>query len=233
MKVLGLIPARAGSKGVKGKNTKLLNGIPLIGYTIEAALRSQLIHKVVVSTEDALTAEISKELGAEVPFLRPNHLATDQSPTIDTVLHAVDYFVKTRQHFDAVCLLQPTVPFRKTNDIDGAIEQFRKNDVDALFSVSRVPDKFNPHWTFLLHDDRQQLRLATGEQEIITRRQDLPDAFIRDGSIYLTKTKVLLEKKSLYGERIGYYEKEGGVDLNIDTLEDWAMAEKIIQSNER
>ena len=232
MKILGIIPARAGSKGVVGKNLKLLNGIPLLGYSIAEGLASKHISKVMVSTEDEKTAEISKELGAEVPHLRPEKLASDISPTIDTIVHVIEYYEGIGEKYDAICLLQPTVPFRKSTDIDKAIEKFEQTNADCLFSAHHVPDKYNPHWAFLPSADENTLNIATGENNIISRRQDLPKAYYRDGSIYITKTSVILEKKSLYGDKISYIVNEGEAEINIDTPEDWLKAESYIANNE-
>jgi CMP-N-acetylneuraminic acid synthetase len=232
MRILGLIPARGGSKGVIRKNLKNLNGVPLIAYTIKRAMESSQLTKVVVSTEDEEIATISKELGAIVPFLRPKELAQDQSPTIDTIIHALEYFRDKGEDFDAVCLLQPTVPFRGKGAIENAISQFKTTKADSLISVQEIPHQFNPNWAFVAENDSEFLTLANGEKEIISRRQELPKAFYRDGSIYITKSDVLLEKKSLYGEKISYLENIGEPLINIDTIKDWALAEQFISKHE-
>ncbi len=232
MKILGLIPARGGSKGVPNKNIKLLAGKPLINYTIEVGLACAEITKLVVSTDSPEIAKISKAAGAEVPFFRPAELATDTSPSIDTVIHAVEFFRKEGNQFDAVCLLQPTSPFRQTEEVQKAISTFIEKEADSLISVRKVPHQFNPHWIFEPNADDDFLKIATGESEIITRRQELPPAYYRDGSIYLVKTEVLLKKRSLYGERIAFSLSENDVFVNIDTMEDWERAEKgILKSN--
>ena len=228
MKILGLIPARGGSKGVPNKNIKLLGGKPLINYTIEVGLACAEITKLVVSTDSPEIAKISKAAGAEVPFFRPAELATDTSPSIDTVIHAVEFFKKEGNQFDAVCLLQPTSPFRTAENVQKAISIFIEKDADSLISVRKVPHQFNPHWIFEPNTDNDFLKIVTGESEIITRRQELPPAYYRDGSIYLVKTKVLLKKRSLYGERIAFSLSENEVFVNIDTMEDWEAAEKLI-----
>ena len=229
MKILGLIPARGGSKGVPNKNIKLLGGKPLINYTIEAGLACAEITKLVVSTDSPEIVKISKAAGAEVPFLRPAELATDTSPSIDTVIHAVEFFRKEGNQFDAVCLLQPTSPFRTAEEVQKAISTFIEKDADSLISVRKVPHQFNPHWIFEPNADNGFLKIATGESEIITRRQELPPAYYRDGSIYLVKTEVLLKKRSLYGERIAFSLSENEAFVNIDTIEDWETAEKLIE----
>jgi len=228
MRVLGLIPARGGSKGVPGKNNKLLNGTPLIGYTIASALASRHISEVVVSTDSEELAQISKELGASVPFIRPATLATDSSPTLDTVIHAIEQLAATGLHFDAVCLLQPTVPFRQAEEIDAAIGKFKKSGADSLISVREIPAKFNPHWAFEPTEGQDFLTIATGETNIVARRQELPKSYYRDGSIYLTNTEIITEKRSLYGQRIAYHENNSTPPINIDTAEDWLKAEEYL-----
>ena len=228
MTILGLIPARGGSKGVPRKNIKLLGKKPLITYTIEAALECVELSELVVSTDSAEIAEISKKSGANLPFMRPAALATDKSPSIDTVIHAVEFYAAKGQYFDAVCLLQPTCPFRTSSDISEAIKTFKSKHADSLISVREVPHEFNPHWTFEPKESGF-LKIATGEKQIITRRQELPKAYHRDGSIYIVKTDILLSQRSLYGEKIAFHISENPVHVNIDTLEDWKKAEHTIQ----
>ncbi len=224
MKVLGLIPARGGSKGVPGKNIKILGEKPLLAYSVESALESQLLSKVILSTDDLEIAKVGEELGLEVPFIRPSDLATDKSPTLPVIQHALDFFRSKGEIFEAVCLLQVTSPFRPKGLIDSAISKFIAEDADSLISVLKVPDHLNPHWTFELSSEGF-LKIATGEKKIITRRQDLPACFYRDGSIYITKSEVIFDG-SLYGERMTWLENDPNFYINIDTLEDWALAEK-------
>lgn len=228
MKILGLIPARGGSKGIPRKNIKLLRGKPLIQYSIEAALSCDTIDTLLVSTDDAEIAEVSAKAGAEVPFLRPDELANDSAPTIDTVIHALRFYAAKDINFDAVCLLQPTCPFRTTAHITKAIQIFKKNQPDSLISVREVPHQYNPHWVFEAVEDTAFLRIATGEQQIIPRRQELPKAYHRDGSIYITKSEIILERHSLYGERMAHCTFEDSPHVNIDTMEDWEKALQIL-----
>ena len=224
-KILGLIPARAGSKGVPLKNIKLLHGKPLIQYTIESALNSELISKVFVSTESSEIAEISIALGAKVPFLRPMELATDTAPTLPVVVHVLERLLEEGEKFDAVCILQATSPFRPNGFIDMAIKKFIHSDADSLISVLPVPHEYNPHWIFE-PSSNGYLKIATGEKKIIARRQELPAGYYRDGSIYLTKTEVLLKTNSVYGEKIDYIVSDKKYYVNIDTMEDWNNAER-------
>jgi len=229
MKILGLIPARGGSKAIPGKNIKELAGKPLLNYTYEAAKNSKNISRCVLSSDNDDIIEVANRIGLEVPFKRPTNLADDKSPTLDVIKHALLFFKKQNVHFDAVCLLQVTSPFKTTQFIDTAIEEFVNSGADSLISVQKVPDKFNPHWTFL-KDNSNLLRIATSQSEIISRRQDLPVAFHRDGIIYLTKTEVLLNDNSMYGAKVAYIESPKEFNVNIDSEKDWNRAESMIQS---
>lgn len=226
MRILGLIPARGGSKGVPRKNIKLLGNKPLIEYTIDSARQAHLLSDVVVSTDDdeiALAAEVA---GCKPPFLRPANLAQDTSSSLEVVQHAIAFFEAQNIFFDAVCLLQPTSPFREKNAINTAIEKFISSQADSLVSVLPIPHEYNPHWAFEPKSDGL-LKIATGEKNIISRRQELPVAYHRDGSIYITLTSVV-KNGSLYGDSIAFIESNPQLHVNIDTLNDWYAAEKIL-----
>lgn len=225
MRILGLIPARGGSKGIPRKNIKLLNGKPLLYYTITAAKDSSEIFKLILSSDDDEIIQIAKKYNLEVPFKRPSKFAKDSTASIDVVIHALNYYENLNEKFDAVCLLQPTSPFKSGQFIDDAIRKFITNDADSLISVQKVPDKYNPHWTFL-SDKSEILKIATGDDQIIARRQDLPETYHRDGIIYITKTEVIQNKKSLYGDKITFIISPPEFYTNIDTIEDWKLAEQ-------
>ncbi|AXG71348.1 CMP-N,N'-diacetyllegionaminic acid synthase [Kordia sp. SMS9] len=229
MTILAIIPARGGSKGVPGKNKKLLHGKPLIQYSIDAALQSKHIAEVLVTTDDSAIIEIAKSLGANVPFVRPTHLAEDTTPTLPVIQHAVAFLEAQGKKFDAICLLQPTSPFRPKGFLDKAVETFKEKQTDSLVSVLEVPHQYNPHWTFEANENGI-LQIATGEQHIIPRRQELPKAYHRDGSIYITKTKVLMEENSLYGKSLAYIVSDERYYVNIDTLEDWEKATELAKT---
>ena len=222
MKILAIIPARGGSKGVPRKNIKLLNGIPLIEYTINAAKDSKLITDVLVNSDDDEILEIANKNKVSI-FKRSRDLATDTSASIDVVCDTLQQLQSQNKFYDAIILLQPTSPFRPIGFIDEAIEKFLNSGFDSLISVLEVPHEYNPHWTFELENN--QLKIVTGEKEIIKRRQDLPKTYFRDGSIYITKTEVLLNQKTFYGQSIGYIESNPDYYCNIDTLKDWEVAE--------
>ena len=228
MNILGLIPARGGSKGIPGKNIRLLDGKPLLQYTFGAGRNSKLLSRLILSSDDTAIIEVAELLGLEVPFVRPSHLAQDVTGSLEVVLHALDFLEAKGETYDAVCLLQPTSPFRKEGLIDAAIEKFSSGGFDSLISVRQVPENFNPHWIF--EEQNGLLKIATGEDEIITRRQELPTAYYRDGAVYLTKTEVLRDQKSLFGKKVGFIDATGEPYVNIDEPSDWEKAEQLLKS---
>lgn len=231
MRILGIIPARGGSKGIPGKNIKLLGNKPLLSYTWESACESNLLTRTVLSTEDDRIIKVAQELGIEVPFKRPISLAKDNTTTLAVIVHLLKHFTKKNEIYDAVCILQPTAPFRRKNLIDKAISKFVNLDVDSLITVREVPARFNPHWVFKAEYGR--LKTATGDRKIIPRRQDLPKAFHRDGAIYLTKTEVILNEASLYGKQIGYIDTSNDPYVNLDMPGDWEKAERMLEKIRR
>lgn len=224
MRILGVITARGGSKGVPGKNIKLLGTTSLLSYTANAANQSKSLHKTILSSDDTAIIEVAKNEQIEVPFVRPNDLANDTATSISVVQHALEYMESIGEFYDAVCLLQPTSPFREKGFIDAAIQKFITEDADALVSVLPVPHEYNPHWIFE-KDSTGFLKIATGEKTIISRRQDLPKSYFRDGSVYITKT-AFIKKGSFYGEKLSFIESNPDFYVNIDTLKDWEIAEK-------
>ncbi|MDI1323113.1 MAG: acylneuraminate cytidylyltransferase family protein [Algoriphagus sp.] len=227
LKVLGLIPARGGSKGIPGKNIKYLQGKPLIAYTLESAKESKLLSRTILSSDDPEIIAVARQLGLDVPFTRPSDLASDQSPTLPVIIHALQYLKSIGEEYDAVCLLQVTNPFRRLGMIDEAINQLEESGADALISVLPVPHEFNPHWVFEPGADGN-LHIATGEEKIISRRQDLPSAYFRDGAIYLTRTEIILNEKSLYGKKLAYLHGDKDRYVNLDTMDDWFKAEELV-----
>ncbi|MCF6129921.1 acylneuraminate cytidylyltransferase family protein [Flavobacterium sp. AS60] len=226
MRILGLIPARGGSKGIPKKNIKLLGKMPLIEYTLHSAKDSKLLTEIVVSTDDEEIAIAAEITGFKPPFIRPAEFSQDTSTSLEVVQHAVAFFESQHIFFDAVCLLQPTTPFREKGSVDIAIQKFIDTNADCLISVLQIPHEFNPHWAFE-ESENGLLKIATGEEQIISRRQDLPKAFHRDGSIYITKTSVI-KNGSLYGKSIAYLESNPQYHVNIDTMKDWETAERLL-----
>jgi CMP-N,N'-diacetyllegionaminic acid synthase len=221
--VLALIPARGGSKGVPRKNIRPLCGKSLVQRAHEVANASKCINRVILSTDDPQIAEHGKAIGLEVPFLRPASFATDHSPMIDVVLHAVEY-LRAHEGYapDAVLLLQPTAPLRTPQHIQRSIELL--SHYDSVCSVCPVPRELCPH--FLMKIDRDGcLKFFMPDGAAHTRRQDVPLAYRRDGSIYLTRLSVVLQKQNLYGARCNPMVLSHDEVLNIDSLDDWATAE--------
>ena len=226
MRVLGLIPARGGSRGIPRKNVRLLAGRPLLHYTAETALAARRLSRVVVSTDDLEIAQVAAECGVEVPFLRPGALAGHETPTLPVVQHALTWLERNGDRFDAVCILQPTSPFRTTREIDDCIDLLEASGADTVMTMAPVPCEYNPHWVYVM-DANGCLGLVTGAPAPITRRQDLPAAFHRDGSVYVSRYQVIAGTNSLYGACIRGCVVEAEGRVNLDTLEDWHHAERI------
>lgn len=228
MKILGIIPARGGSKGIKNKNIVPLLGKPLLAYTAEAALASTRLTKVVLSTDSPEIAAVGRSLGLEVPFLRPEVLAKDDTPTLPVLLHAIEEMGRQGDVFDAVCLLQPTAPLRTAEMIDEACRIFLEQQADTLLSVLSIPFHHHPEWA-LVERDPGCLVWASGRRDPIPRRQQLPPAFHREGSIYIVKTDVLVNESTLYGKKIVPYIVDASCSVNIDSQEDLDLAKKILK----
>jgi CMP-N-acetylneuraminic acid synthetase len=226
--VLGLIPARGGSKAVPRKNIKPLCGKPLLQYIVEAARFARSLTKVILSTDDDEIAAVGRDCGLDVPFLRPPELALDETPMLPVVQHAVRWLEQTGEFYDAVCLLQPTNPLRRSEDIDACVELLRRSGADSVVTILPVPAEYNPHWVYF-QDGDEMLAISTGEAEPISRRQALPPAFHREGSVYVTRRDVLASRNSLYGTRMAGYLLDHRRCVNIDTPEDWARAESLLR----
>ena len=228
MRLLTIIPARSGSKGIPGKNIKLLGNKPLIAYSIESALNSGCAGKIIVDTDSEEIAKIATKCGAEVPYLRPAHLALDETHTLEVVKNAIRTLGLEGEIFDAVMLLQPTSPFRTNTLIQESIETFQNGNFDSLISVLPVPHEYNPHWVFEEAGDGN-LKIATGETTIIPRRQELPQVYFRDGQVYITKCRFLFEQDKLVGGNVGFVETDIKNYCNLDTNKDWEKAEDLLK----
>lgn len=228
MRVLGLIPARGGSKGVPGKNIRPINGRPLLEYTVASALQATSLARVILSTDDDAIAEVGERCGADVPFRRPSNLATDYTPTLPVVRHALTWLEAHGDVYDAVCILQPTTPLRLPADIDRCVERLRQSGADTVMTVVPVPTECNPHWVYFANDDGS-LRLSTGERAPITRRQMLPDAWRRDGSVYVVTRASVMDDDTLFGARVIGEPIDPARCVDINTPDDWARAEQMLQ----
>ena len=230
MTTLFLITARGGSKGVPGKNTKLLGGIPLIEYSIRDALSvAGNASDVVVSTDSTEIAEVAGKAGATVPFLRPAELATDTAGSREVMLHAVDFMnEKGGKKYDCLVLLQPTSPFRNTDDIRKGLEIFERERPDMVVSVK--PAATNPYYNAYETDTEGMLRISKGDG-MITRRQDAPPVWEFDGSIYIIDPKALRKYPSLGRmERILPLPNTARHNIDIDTELDFLTAEQLLNN---
>ena len=223
--IVGIIPARGGSKGIPKKNIKSLNGKPLICYTIEEALKSKYIDKLIVSTDDKGIAKISEICGAEV-LERPIEFALDDTPTIDVIFHAIDA-MKDDLVPDIIVLLQPTSPLRNGDDIDAALEMFMKTDCDSVISMCEV--KHSPYWCFRYEDDK--LNPLFGDEYLKMRRQDLPVVYRPNGAIFISSIANLYRNNSFYCDKIVPYIMPPERSIDIDEEIDFKLAELLIQED--
>jgi len=229
-KLSGLIPARGGSKGLTGKNIIPLLGKPLIAWTIEQALASKYIDRVVVSTDNKEVAEVSKKYGAEVPFARPKELAEDNTKGIEVVLHAIDWFMKNDKlkQFDLLMLLQPTSPLRTTEDIDKAIEYLFLREAKAIVSVCEVDH--HPLWSNTLPEDGCMKNFI--RREVMNKnRQELPVFYRLNGAIYLAYCNYIKERKSFFGKETFAYIMSKERSIDIDNEIDFKLAEILVKNN--
>jgi CMP-N-acetylneuraminic acid synthetase len=222
--VLGLVPARGGSKGIPGKNLKPLAGRPLLAYTADAARASGALDRLVLTTDAAEIAEAGRALGLEVPFVRPAALAADDTPMVRVVEHAVRTLDGAGWRAEVIVLLQPTAPLRRPEHIVRALEILATTGCDAVASVVEVPRHFSPDYVMRL--DAGRLVSFLPEGGALTRRQDARPAYSRDGTVYVMRRRTLLEEGSLYGRDCRALILGAGESVNLDTLEDWRAAEE-------
>lgn len=215
MKILGLITARGGSKGIPSKNIIDLGGKPLIAWTIEASLKSEFIDRTIITTDSDEIAEISRKFGAEVPFLRPPEYALDESSSYDAIFHALDWLKENEENeYDIICLLQPTSPFRNYTQINEAIEKFIK-DENALSLISICNAFINPY-KMVTVNEKGYIHKLEGINIHIDRRQDLPNVYQFNGAIYLMRTTDLKNYRHFITDRTIYYlmGKESSIDID-------------------
>jgi CMP-N-acetylneuraminic acid synthetase len=227
VKVLGVITARGGSKGIPRKNLTILAGKPLLSYTTEAARDSRLA-RVVMSTDDPEIADEGRRLGIEVPFLRPSDLARDDTPTLPVLQHVVRQLERAGDRYDAVFTLQPTNPLRLTSDIDGAIRLLEATQADSVIGFTDVGER-HPARMKQIDGQGRVIEPPFAEQFEGQRRQDLPKYYLRDGAVYLTKRDVIMEQNSIKGNhcRAWLIPKERA--LNIDEPFDLVLCEFLLQ----
>lgn len=221
--VLGLVPARGGSKGIPDKNLRDLAGRPLLHYVAEAAAASGVVDRLVLSTDSPAIAALGRRLGIDVPFERPAELASDEAPMLPVIQHAVLTLEAAGWPVEVVVLLQPTSPLRTGAQIRAAVTTLRESGADSVVSVQPVPLHLSPDYVLRLEDERLVPFLAEGSR--VTRRQDVRPAYYRDGTVYCTRRDVVMNEGSIYGTRCLPLVLEPGSTITIDTPEDWNAAE--------
>lgn len=229
MKVLGLIPARAGSKGVLGKNTRPLAGRSLIERAFACASASRALDRIILSTDDPDAMRIARQCGLEVPFERPAHLARDDTPMLDVVTHALRTLQAGDYAADAVLILQPTSPLRAPHHIQRAIGML--GAYSSVCSVVPLPPTLSPYYVMRLRADGC-LDHYLDDGARITRRQDTPPAYVRDGTVYLVRVETILNERSLYGQRCLPMILDESESLSIDGEDDWLEAERRLQTSQ-
>lgn len=224
MEILAVIPARGGSKGIPNKNIRIFAGKPLIAHTISQAKLSRRVSRIIVSTESERIAEVARRYGAEVPFLRPKHLAKDRSLVVDAIVDLLEKLKTTEKYFpDLLVLLQPTSPLRKSSDIDKAVDLLLRRRTNAVLSVCRTEQ------LVFTKDSRDRLRLESNPSFLkLTNRQALPPTYRFDGcTIYVIKPKTLLKEKTFFPKSTCAYVMPRWRAVDLDEPEDFVAGEII------
>jgi len=231
LKVLCTICARGGSKGVKNKNIKILNGKPLIAYTIEQAKKSDLFEHIVISTDSDAIAAIAKEYGAEVFFKRSEEMASDTAGKLEVIR---DAFIRSEEYygerFDYLVDLDATAPLRSVDDITLSFEQFLKNNNDNL--ITAMPSRRSPYFNLIEVNNKGDVYLSKKLDDTIVRRQDAPKSYDMNASIYIWKRDVILNADTLFLERTGLYVMPEERSIDIDTELDYKFVEFLMKEND-
>jgi CMP-N-acetylneuraminic acid synthetase len=230
MALFGLIPARGGSKGIPGKNIALCAGRPLIGWTCEAAAHSASLEKTILSTDSEEIAGVGREWGIEAPFLRPPKLALDTTPSIDVMVHALDWLEESGADVTGLVLLQPTSPLRTSAHIDAAAKLFNESGADTVVSVVEVRHNYHP--SSVMRDSGGWLQPLEGEKLSISRRQDMAQLFARNGPGVLIVATPVLRSGRLYGERTRAYVMSSEESVDVDDASDLRYADFLLRSRE-
>ncbi len=228
-KVLAIVPARGGSKGLPGKNIRELCGKPLIAWSIDAARDSAYIDEVVVSTDSDEIAEISRQYGASVPFMRPPELATDTADSMGAINHAIDYYEQRGKHFDLIAVIEPTSPLREAQDIDASILKLVNENAGSIVSVCLAE---TTHPAFMFHLDGCRLVTSSGKPFKTMRRQDLDPAYFLEGSVYISTYEALAREGDFIHENTIAYVVPKWKSPEIDDMVDLLLIETIMKNRE-
>ncbi len=224
MKLLGLIPARGGSKAIPYKNSRLLSGKPLLNWSIESALASPSLDHVVVSTDDECLAQLALEAGANVPFLRPSEFATDTSPGIDSAIHALEKL----PDFTHILYLQPTSPLRSTADIEGIISFSKYHSCESIVSLCETAN--HPAWMFDITEKFYLRPLLQSSFPLL--RQNIPPTYVLNGALYFASRDFLMREKTFITSSTLGYVMPSDRSVDIDTMEDWYWAEFLLKQRQ-
>lgn len=231
MKILGIIPARGGSKGIPNKNLRELAGKPLLAYAAEAANSAGVFDRLVLSTDSQAISDLGRSLGLDVPFMRPADLAADDSPMLAVLQHAVTQLEERGWKADIIVLLQATSPLRRAERIVEAVNLLKNGNYDSVVSVVEIPDLYSPQKAMRIENGR--LEFWSPDGQTITRRQQVEAAYAREGTVYACWRDVLIEKGSLYGDKCLPLVVSLEESLSLDTLDDWSRAEAILLASKR
>ncbi|MEG0700769.1 MAG: acylneuraminate cytidylyltransferase family protein [Muribaculaceae bacterium] len=227
MKTLYVIPARGGSKGIPGKNIKLLAGRPLIAYSIDVARKLADDVDICVSTDDAKIVAVVESMGLKVPFMRPDSLATDRSGTYEVLIHALDFYANKGIIYDTIVLLQPTSPFRTAEDVRQCIEKYTPQ-IDMVVSVKEASS--NPYYNCFEVNDKGYLHISKGDG-LYTRRQDAPKAWEYNGAVYVINSTSLRKMHLGQFTHLIMREMPSNRSIDLDTSTDWLIAETLLKQN--
>ena len=230
-KIIAIVPARSGSKGLVDKNIKNLNGKPLMTWSIGAGLGSKYVDKLIVSTDSKKYAEIALDFGAEVPFIRPKEISADTSSRKKVIVHALSFFENKGEQYDYIVFLEPTSPLTTTEDLDASIERLL-SDVDGAESIVGVSLSEATHPDFMVGLENGFLKfLNKGQKSSVVRRQDLEQVYFYDGSLYVSKVDAYLDKEFYHEKTLGYVTPKWK-SLEVDDIYDFIMIEAIMQHKE-
>jgi CMP-N,N'-diacetyllegionaminic acid synthase len=226
MKLLFVIPARGGSKGIPDKNIKKLCGKPLIHYTIEIAKQIANNDDICVTTDSEKIKKVAEECGIKVPFLRPGHFATDEASTNDVILHALEFYKQQGKNYDAIVLLPPTTPLRQVRHVKEAIALFNK-ELDSVVSVKETAS--NPY--YVLFEENSEGFLKKSKEGTFLRRQDCPIVYELNGAVFVHNVNSLLSQPISDFKWIKKYVMEEIYSIDIDNMLDWNYTEFLIKTN--
>ncbi len=232
-KIIGIITARGGSKGLPGKNIRVLNGKPLIAWSILEGKKSRYIDKLIVSTDCEKIAQVAKNCRVEVPFMRPVELASDTASSINVLLHALDFLEKQGERYDYLVLLEPTSPLRTVDDIDEPLMKLIEHkSAKAIVSVSKL-ESAHPNFVVLVNKDELIRPFLGGKEVIAKRRQDLSDAYFPDGTIYISDINYLKQRKTFYHELTLAYPIERYKHFEVDEEMDLVIMKSLMEFRDK